>query len=682
MIDDDDNLLAGLDLDAWAPPAPPIGLADRAIARANATDEAIEIVRKRRSKRRWWLTGGLAGALAAASVAVVAFPHHTPDPTSGALVADKAQQLAIAGVRANLDPGADLSWQHSGDAIHVALRAGSVSFSVEPAQQLSLDVGAAVASIDASNATFRVETRMNLTDTRVVGVTAATATAVALVTVIVYEGHIKLSGAGQTVVVARGTTMEISPGQPPHEVTNVAGVLPTILPVPPSPAAPATITPELIVPIGEKIVIHDPRGAIRVAVETGCPDQDKWMWPSGTATTTTVSDVSFTYTCHGIDKHGSIKVVKDPGYGVVMAPADGAQATDGVHVSGAAIPARKQVTVNGLIVESDNKQPWAIDVPYDDLIAIRIAGTLDEIDYYIRRLTPPRGPAPDVVIKAGDSVTVHDTSGSPRVQPTCDKLGKADNGRVFQYSVGSHPYTVTCNDGVSRTGMITVVADDGADIGDVTVRAMWNAPISRPGETAPGDRDVQAMQYEVPGKGTHVLLWRTDNPPNFGTTPAVDHVFRTLEPRMYACVKRPGPGQMVSLDVAVDGTTTHIRTTVDDPASDACLVDVLKTARFPKQATVRNVYFDLNPHCDAHALIQQGNALMVTKEYATALVKYDAAIDCKYDPHAIELGLFAACDAHNVKFARKYWKRMAGESKGPLLQICARNGITEQQLSE
>jgi hypothetical protein len=56
---------------------------------------------------------------------------------------------------------------------------------------------------------------MNATDARVIGASAVTAAAVAMVTVVVYEGHVKVGQpGGQTVIVAPGTTYEVKPEPP------------------------------------------------------------------------------------------------------------------------------------------------------------------------------------------------------------------------------------------------------------------------------------------------------------------------------------------------------------------------------------------------------------------------------------------------------------------------------------
>jgi hypothetical protein len=88
-----------------------------------------------------------------------------------------------------------------------------------------------VASVEATGASLRVEVEMNLSDARLMGTSAATAAVVSLVTVIVYEGHVKVTGNGQTVNVAPGNTVAVGPNAPPRTVTDdqraVAGVTAT-----------------------------------------------------------------------------------------------------------------------------------------------------------------------------------------------------------------------------------------------------------------------------------------------------------------------------------------------------------------------------------------------------------------------------------------------------------------------
>jgi hypothetical protein len=249
---DDEDLDLSAQLSAWTAPPAPHNLADRVIARVTATDEAIAVVtQRRRTQRRWWLAGGLAAVLAGAAIALVTVPRHAaPSGTSagsGTAIATWPQQLAFPGAIANLDPGTDVSWQTSGTAIHVQQRSGAATWRVDK-PELFLDVGAAVASIEASNATLRVETHMNLTDARLITTAAVTSAAVAFVTVAVYEGHVKLSGAGQTIVVAPGSTYEVRPGQPPiKQIDEVDRALDevqrTVAGTPPPPAPPVRTAP-------------------------------------------------------------------------------------------------------------------------------------------------------------------------------------------------------------------------------------------------------------------------------------------------------------------------------------------------------------------------------------------------------------------------------------------------------
>jgi hypothetical protein len=68
---------------------------------------------------------------------------------------------------------------------------------------------------------------MNMSDARVIGASTITAAAVAMVTVVVYEGHVKVSSAGQTVVVQPGATFTLPPPAPPQQPEPpIVGVAP------------------------------------------------------------------------------------------------------------------------------------------------------------------------------------------------------------------------------------------------------------------------------------------------------------------------------------------------------------------------------------------------------------------------------------------------------------------------
>ncbi len=261
-----------IDLEAYRAPAAPAGLADRVIARVHAADEAIAASAATRSRqRRRWIFG--AGAAVVVAAGVLAWePWERAAAPRNSLVAKLPGRVELEGVIGNADPGAELEWQRGDQASHVAQRAGSVTWSVAANHHLSVDVGAAVASIEATNATFRVETRMNLSDVRTVGITAVTAASVALVSVVVYEGHVKVSGAGQTVIVNPGTAMTVAPGKPPVALTNIGGG--PLVPVPATKDASA----EVWIAPGESAVIHDVSGPTLVGIATRCASSASVSW--------------------------------------------------------------------------------------------------------------------------------------------------------------------------------------------------------------------------------------------------------------------------------------------------------------------------------------------------------------------------------------------------------------------
>src|SRR5690606_12912777 len=66
-----------------------------------------------------------------------------------------------------------------------------------------------------TGASLRMEVEMNRADLRAIGVGSAAAIAVSLITIIVYEGHVRVTQAGQTVQVAAGSSLELRPTPAP-----------------------------------------------------------------------------------------------------------------------------------------------------------------------------------------------------------------------------------------------------------------------------------------------------------------------------------------------------------------------------------------------------------------------------------------------------------------------------------
>ena len=215
-----------LDLSAWEAPAAPADLADIVIGRvANDTAPISVPVEPRAAPRRALLIGGVAAAVIAGSLgmyALVRSARHAA-PTSGTVVADQPRVLALETARATLDPGANVQW-HTDNGIRVTQR-GTATWQVDRDEKLVID--AALASIEARGASLRVEVQMNSADAKIIGASAVTSMAVAMVTVVVYEGYVKVQDHAQTVVVQPGSTFQTKP----PELVGVAPPAPPPAPV-------------------------------------------------------------------------------------------------------------------------------------------------------------------------------------------------------------------------------------------------------------------------------------------------------------------------------------------------------------------------------------------------------------------------------------------------------------------
>lgn len=194
-----------IDFSAWEAPSPPEGVADAVVARMAEPEPRPEPVPP---KRRWVIAASAAAVLAiAGGVWAITRPRGEAAPDHGEVVADKPRHLELGGVSADLDRGADVRWQRTRTALEIEQRAGAASWRVGKEQHVR--IGATVAAIDATGASLRVEVPVNTSDARVIGASAATAAAVAMLSVVVYEGHVKVASSGQTVVVQPGETYAV-----------------------------------------------------------------------------------------------------------------------------------------------------------------------------------------------------------------------------------------------------------------------------------------------------------------------------------------------------------------------------------------------------------------------------------------------------------------------------------------
>jgi hypothetical protein len=220
---DDDDALAGIDLAAWQPPPPPAGTADAVIARIREPPAASAIDPEDRPSRRALWIGGLALVAAAAVVLTALGVTRTARGGRGELVAASARHLALGDSGADLDAGAQVRWERDRDRIIAHQARGTVRWTIADEDTLVIDPGEPgfAATIEASGASLRMEVQMNLSDMRLLGMGALTAAAISVVTVVVYEGHVKATSGGQTVNVTPGATLELLPGRPPQPPAEV-----------------------------------------------------------------------------------------------------------------------------------------------------------------------------------------------------------------------------------------------------------------------------------------------------------------------------------------------------------------------------------------------------------------------------------------------------------------------------
>lgn len=214
---EDDDALRGIDLAAWQPPPPPAGTADAVIARMREPVAASAIEPEDRPSRRALWLGGLA-VVAAAAVAFAVLGVTRGAPSRGALIAAHPDHVELGGSSADLDAGAELRWERDRHRITAHQARGTVRWTIGREDTLVIEPGppGSAATVEASGASLRMEVPMNLSDLRLLGASALTAVAVSVVTVVVYEGHVKATSGGQTVNVTPGATVELLPGRPPQ----------------------------------------------------------------------------------------------------------------------------------------------------------------------------------------------------------------------------------------------------------------------------------------------------------------------------------------------------------------------------------------------------------------------------------------------------------------------------------
>lgn len=195
----EDNPLSNVNLAAVSAPRAPAGFADGVLARFATTEAAIAVAKRRRARRAVRIAAGACAAAAAALAVVLVWPQ---SESTGRAVAATARHLDLAGLGVDLDAGAAIAWTVERDRLLVDQRGGA-TWTVPANRNLRVEV-AGIGSVDATNATLHVETRMNLLDSKMIGATAATAALVTGIAVTVIHGRADVTSATNRVAVSDG----------------------------------------------------------------------------------------------------------------------------------------------------------------------------------------------------------------------------------------------------------------------------------------------------------------------------------------------------------------------------------------------------------------------------------------------------------------------------------------------
>jgi tetratricopeptide (TPR) repeat protein len=694
-MNDDDDLLHDFDLSVWDAPAAPANLADGVIARVTAADVAIAAM-KRGAKRRWWVIGGVAASVAAVALGVwigVRAKHDEPVAGigSGAVVAERAQRIELGASSANVDAGAHVRWTRDGSTLHVTQDAGAATWNVGPKDKLVIDAGATVAAVEAAGGSLRVEVRMNATDVRVIGASAATAAAVALVTVIVYEGHVKVTSAQQTMVVVPGTTVEVAPGKPPREVSNV-GMAP--IPKPPGPLPmelPAGA--DLVIASGESATIHDPRGSSVVLIHAGCKVKQEVL--TNPAVEQNLDTETFTFatgTYHYSIKcddqpgwtTGAIEIVRDAGtapeqVAAIAEPVDGTAWTSPVHVAGAAMTgATVSVSGRGILVDSANHGfAGDLDLGSAATLAIRVEHPQHGIHYFLRR----KGSA--------DKTVAQKTP--PQPPPACDQaalLESAENKVALgQHAAALKLYedALRCKSDVHALQLTFMEACNAEDVAKAQVywKKLPTALQERTLQICVRNKITRKMldgdSFDFDACDQEALLKIAEGSVALGNH---GQALKQYEDALH-CKSDAHTLQLTFMEACNANNVSKAKVYWKklSPEQQQRTVQICKRNKITRAMLDGDAAAETPAtSCDPKPLLEAGQQSMGLGNHAQALKHYEDALRCKSDSQTVQLAFMASCNTSNVSKAKVYWKKLSTDAQNRALQICVRNKITRDQL--
>jgi hypothetical protein len=612
------------DLSAFEVPDPPDGIADAVIARLDGTAVTPAVPTELRDgKRRGYLVAGVAVAVLAATAGTYALIQGSrrAGPMRGEVVAVRARTLALDGVTAELDAGAQVKWQRHGRLLDVEQREGAAAWRVAGEMTLRIDAGAMVASVEATGASLRVEVSMNATDARVLGASALTAAVVSMVTVTVYTGHVKISERGQTVIVQPGETHTVVPPQPAPPEPVVAGI-------PAFDRGRLTIA-DVRIPAGESSTIDVSTVPAMVEVDAAgrCTGGVEYYRDgaklSGAILTLDAGTHGYAVRCTGSATNvavGTLTVVAGAGHtplagsgkdpdrapdasgplAFLAQPAQGASWPDPLPVAGQVVPgATVSIGTLDIPVAADGRFAANVARPVTLTVAVRVEHAQRGIHYVVVRGSPATASAANA----------------------CDEVS----------CVLSNYQGACC--------------------------AKFRRPVSTVAESG----------------GTR--LSRDD----------ISKTIAAAKSTISMCGARSKSAGKVIVTVKVrpDGTVTSVSTKQSfAPKVSSCVADVLEKVIFPvtdEGGTFTYPFVFDAPACDADALKDAGMTDINMGRHAAALAKFEASLSCKADPYVVQLAFMSACSSKNQAKARQYYVLLSPAQQTKFGQICLRNNIDATQ---
>jgi hypothetical protein len=668
-MSNDDDMLEPFDLSAWEAPPPPADLADAVIDRMGGTDVGIAVpVDEPRVPRRSWIIGGVAIAIVVLALGVWSLVRatHPAAPASGGVVADKARSLSLDTVHADLDPGADVRWRREGSLLRVEQRAGNVTWHVDADEKLVIDAGATSASVEATGANLRVEVQMNATDAKVIGASALTAAAVAMVTVVVYEGHVKVGTPNQqTVVVAPGTT---------YKVNATDDTAPTVG------AAPVIAGDKRVAILGLELtgsasndapVVTQVLGSeMRAVAKRGegpyqlSPGSDKEL-----------VDVKLLFNCESEQAACMAAVGADLGADVL--------------VYGKLEQAKGAYTIRLQLLDVATKQ-----VARTNVATIPIGEAEGEqLTKLARKL---------YLELVGAAVTTCDADTLKEQGMQHINMGQhAAALASFEASLACKhdPYVLqlafmeSCASGNSPKAKLhykRLSPTQQAKFAQMCIRNK----VAYEGDTATADScagvdEVSCVltNYE----GDCCEKYKQPSKPDGLTRADISAGIAKIKAKVAACGDQPNPGGklVAKLTVRPNGSVETVQITTTPSANlSACVKRVLDGARFAQTknggafsypfgfvATAKAPAVPSSASCDPNALKDAGMQNINLGQHAAALAKFEASLRCKKDPYVIQLAYMEACASSNSAKAKQYFKLMTPAQQAKFSQMCERNNV-------